>query len=340
MAKVKFEDSKAKKKADASPFAAATDLGVRAKLFMWGATGTKKTITAIQFPSPIVIDLEGGTDRYGSSFKFHKPKTPPKSFEEVKDLVLYLFKNKHPYRTLVIDPITILWEMLQKKWSAIFLKRNKGAKGFKGEFYDFQPRDWQTIKADWKGFIRLLQVLDMNIVITAREKPLYAEGEMMKKIGVTHDAEKNLPYEFDTVLQLKRDGDDFGAEVHKDRTNNLKEGSNIAGFTYATVEKAFGKKALARKPKPPEKQQAAFEETEEGLKMKAEEDGKAALKGEKPTVVKNIDKDRRANIVEILRRRRASPEQVQKSLERRFQKFKLIDLTSDELETLESVLSI
>ena len=105
----------------------------------------------------------------------------------------YLRTHQHPYRSLGVDPITVYWDALQKKYSDIFLRRNKNSKGYKFEFYDFQPRDWLTIKAEFKDFIRKLIALDMNIIVTARQKAQYADSGFMQKIGETFDGENHSP---------------------------------------------------------------------------------------------------------------------------------------------------
>ena len=73
------------------------------------------------------------------------------------------------------------------------------------EFYDFQPKDWMTIKAESKELIRRLIALDMNVIVTARQKVQYADGGFMRAIGETFDGEKSLPYLFDVVVRLYRD---------------------------------------------------------------------------------------------------------------------------------------
>jgi len=230
-----------------SPFQKAASLKKRLKLFLWGDSGAGKTTLALQFPKPVVIDLEGGTDHYGGDFQFDvlRAVTP----DEVMEAVDWLGTHKHQYLTLVIDPITIQWDALQKKWSDIFLKRNKGSKGYKHEFYDLQPKDWLTIKSEFKELIRKLIALDMNVIVTAREKTKYKEGSFMVAIGETFDGEKGLPYMFDTIVRMYVDekGRHMGLSV-KDRSNRLPR--EEFECTYAALEKLFGKQYLNQKPKP------------------------------------------------------------------------------------------
>ncbi|MBI2068961.1 MAG: AAA family ATPase [Elusimicrobia bacterium] len=236
-----------KSAAESSPFQKAKAKEKRLKLFIWGDSGAGKTTLALQFYKPVVIDLEGGCDLYGEAFDFEVLKAT--TADEVLGAVNWLLSNQHPHRTLVIDPITIYWDALQKKWSDIFLSRNKGGKGHKFEFYDLQPKDWMTLKAEFKEFIRKLIALDMNVIVTARQKTQYADGAFMKAIGDTFDGEKSLPYLFDTIVRLHVDekGRHMGTCL-KDRSNKLPKEPFEA--KYGLFESLFGKETLARKAKP------------------------------------------------------------------------------------------
>jgi len=103
-----------------------------------------------------------------------------------------------------------------------------------------------TIKAEFKDFIRKLIALDMNVIVTARQKVQYADGAFMKAIGETFDGEKSLPYLFDTIVRLYRDEKGrFLGECLKDRSNKLPLGE--FEVSYGRFEELFGKKTLARK---------------------------------------------------------------------------------------------
>ena len=230
-----------------SPFQKAQSLEKRIKLFLWGDSGSGKTTLSVQFPKPAVIDMEGGTDLYGDSFDFDVMRTT--SPDKVMRIIDWLRTHEHAYRTLVIDPVTIYWDAVQRKYSDIFLRRNKGSKGHKFEFYDFQPRDWMVIKAEFKEFIRKLISLDMNVIVTARQKVRYADGKFMKVSGETFDGEKSLPYLFDTIVRLYRDNKGhFLGECLKDRSNKLPTGE--FEVSYALFEQLFGKETLERKSRP------------------------------------------------------------------------------------------
>ncbi len=232
---------------DESPFQKAKTLPKKLKLFLYGPSGSGKTTLSLQFPKPVVLDLEGGTDLYGESFDFDVLRAT--NADEIMQAVQWLLTHEHQYKTLVIDPITIYWDSLQKKWSDIFLRRNRGTKGHRHEFYDLQPRDWMTLKSELKDLIRKLISLDMTVIVTARQKTQYADGSFMKAIGETFDGEKSLPYLFDTIVKLYRDDKGrFLGECIKDRSNKLPPGEFECSYTL--FEKLFGKEVLTRNAKP------------------------------------------------------------------------------------------
>lgn len=230
-----------------SPFQKAENLKKRLKLFLYGNTGVGKTVLSLQFPKPVMIDLEGGADLYGKDFKFDVLRAS--SPDEITKALDWLATNQHPYLSLVIDTATVYWDALQKKWSDIFLARNKQSKGFKHEFYDLQVKDWQTIKSEHKEFVRKLIALDMNVIVTAREKTKYKDGGFMQACGETFDGEKSLPYEFDVVLQMYINAEGKRmAHVKKDRSNKLPAGE--FEISYEVIKQAFGEEELTRKVEP------------------------------------------------------------------------------------------
>lgn len=222
------------------------------KLFVFGDTGTGKTCLGLQFPNLAMVDMEGGADLYQ-----HEMENPPyiiktNSPDELNAAVDWLLTNSHPFRSLLIDPITVYWEALQKKYSDIFLIRKKGSKGFKHEFYDLQPKDWLTIKSEMKDFIRKLHRLDMNVICTAREKPEYAEGDLMRKIGITFDGEKSFPYMFDTVVRLftNEKGEYLGESLkHRSMKNQLPKGT-VFKPSYEFFAQLIGKILIDREAEP------------------------------------------------------------------------------------------
>jgi hypothetical protein len=227
------------------PFKRADKADKRLKLLIYGEPGTGKTITSLSMPKPVVIDMEKGTQLYGGDFEFDV--LPASTPDEVRDAVDWLLSNKHDYRTLIIDPITIYWSAQQDKWNDIFKLRKQTGAGFKFEFYEFQPRDWMTLKAEGKALLRMLSRLDMNVVCTAHRKDLLDKN--MSKTGTTYDGMKGIDYFFDVVLELSKDSKGkFMGNIVKDRTNTFPEGT--FPMSYPVIEKAMGTEILTREATP------------------------------------------------------------------------------------------
>lgn len=112
-------------------FTLATSDERRLKMYIFGPQGTGKTVTSLHFPTPAVIDFDGGTDWYANDFKFFKLRTTDvdKAFAAVDGLI----QDPGEFRTLVIDSFTKFWQLLQEK----HLKRLRVKKG--NPQYVFQP---------------------------------------------------------------------------------------------------------------------------------------------------------------------------------------------------------
>ena len=213
----------------------------RLKMYVFGDSGTGKTVTSLKFPKPVMIDAEKGSDYYGSMFDFERLQTSdPKIVNQALDELL---KDPKDYKTLVIDPFSIVYDRILNLQESK-MKMKTGNPG-----YSLQPLDYKHIKGAVKQLVYKLLALDLNVILTARSKPLYSNdgGEFMKIIGSTADGPKELPYMFDIVLELSihKDGTRV-AHVHKDRTNKLPKGNlDAAGhatfdFNNETFEECFG----------------------------------------------------------------------------------------------------
>lgn len=174
----------------------------RVKMMVFSAPALGKTTAAINWPKSVIIDMEHGTDNYSDtiikngSIVLHT--TNP---DEVRDEIKTLLTEKHDYRTIVIDPVTILYQAIQEKWTRIFSKYADTEKAT--ELQDFGFRYWAKVKSDYKAIMRMLLACDMNVILTAHQKDVYGEG--MKKVGFGSDSMKGDEHIFDYVFQLVMD---------------------------------------------------------------------------------------------------------------------------------------
>lgn len=219
-----------------SLFKKASTVKDRLKMYVYGKTGTGKTITALSFPSPAVVDAEKGTVHYGGIKDFSVIETSkPKELHAVIDELL---ENPGDFKTLVIDPFTVIYDNIIKEREDEMKIRTGNSK------YEIQPLDYKFIKSEVKLLMGKILSLDMNIVVTARSKAIYSKGKFMEEIGQQPEGHKDMPYMFDVVLELRVEPDGTRiARVEKDRTNNL---PHEFEFTYEAFVQYVGIDELTR----------------------------------------------------------------------------------------------
>src|SRR5579864_6615691 len=87
----------------------------RLKALFYGMAGVGKTTAAIQFPKPYLIDTEKGAenDQYVEILKSKEGAIfSTTDFFELIEEVKALLTTKHDYKTLIIDPLTVLYNTL------------------------------------------------------------------------------------------------------------------------------------------------------------------------------------------------------------------------------------
>jgi hypothetical protein len=204
----------------------------RMKALFYGSAGSGKTTACIQFPKPYLIDTEKGAtnDQYvkmlekqgGAIFQ-------TTDFEELITEVKSLLTEKHEYKTLVIDPLTTLYNDLLDK-AALKVGTEFG-------------RHYGEANKSMKHLLNLLLRLDMNVIITSHAKNEY--GANLAVLGQTYDCYKKLDYLFDLVFEIQKRGPDRVALVKKTRCETFPEGE-VFPFSYDEIAHRYGKKILEK----------------------------------------------------------------------------------------------
>lgn len=207
----------------------------RLKAFFYGAAKVGKTTAAIQFPKPYLIDTERGAenDKYvkmlekggGVIFQVN-------DFDEVVKEVTQLLTVKHEYKTLIIDPMTILYDDLVEKWS------NKVGTDY--------GRHLGPSAKQMKNLYSLLVRLDMNVIVTSHAKAEYKMvGKELTLLGNTFDCYKKMDYMFDLILEIQKRGKERVAMIKGTRLCGFKEDESFP-FTYDEICNRYGKDILER----------------------------------------------------------------------------------------------
>ncbi len=216
----------------------------RLKALFYGSAGVGKTTAAISFPKVYLIDTEKGAenDQYTKTLKDGGGVVFQTSdFNELMIEVKSLLTEKHEYKTLVIDPLTTLYNDLLDK-SAIkngtefgrhYADANKQIKFFALLVYFKQI----------KHLMNLLLRLDMNVIIVSHAKVEY--GANLSVLGQTFDCYKKLDYLFDLVFEIQKRGKDRIGLIKKSRIESFPDTESFP-FSYAEIARRYGKDILER----------------------------------------------------------------------------------------------
>lgn len=209
-----------------------TAIQKRLKALFYGSAGVGKTMAAIQFPAPYLIDTERGAendqyikildDRGGAVFQTF-------DYDELIKEVKALMTEQHGFKTLIIDPLTVIYNDLVDKSA---LKNGT----------DF-GRHYNEANKKIKSLINLLTRIDMNVIITSHAKNEY--GNNMSVLGQTFDCYKKLDYLFDLVFEIQKRGKERVGVIKKTRIETFPEGDTFP-FCYDEIAKRYGKDVLEK----------------------------------------------------------------------------------------------
>lgn len=204
----------------------------RLKALFYGNAGVGKTMAAIQFPRPYIIDTEGSTNKpqYVKAIDaVDGAVLMTVDFDEMITEVRELLTTKHDYKTLVIDSLTLLYNDLLDK-----SEKKVGT--------DF-GRHYGEANKKMKQLLNLLFRLDMNVIITSHAKNEY--GQNLAVLGQTFDCYKKLDYLFDLVFEIQKRGNSRVGLVRKSRIETFPDGESFP-FSYDQIAERYGRSILER----------------------------------------------------------------------------------------------
>jgi KaiC/GvpD/RAD55 family RecA-like ATPase len=211
----------------------------RLKALFYGKAGVGKTTAAIQFPKPYLIDTEKGAVNNQYTEILNKNGGAIFQTTDFEDMVIEiksLLTEKHTYKTLIIDPLTIVYNDLVDKASLLGTEFGK---------------HYGVANKKMKHLLNLLLRLDMNVIITSHSKNEY--GNNLVVLGQTFDCYKKLDYLFDLVFRVEKRGNGNTVErvayVEKSRIKSFPE-CEYFPFNYEEISKRYGKDILEKESLP------------------------------------------------------------------------------------------
>lgn len=218
----------------------------RLKALFYGSAGVGKTTAAISFPKPYLIDTEKGaensqyikllSDNGGAVFQTY-------DFIELVEEIKSLLSEKHDYKTVIIDPLTVVYNDLLDKCAAQIKRASKDKDADGTEF----GRHYSLANKHMKHLLSLLLRLDMNVIITSHAKNEY--GDNMKVLGETYDCYKKLDYLFDLVFQIRKVGKERIGIIKKSRIKEFPDMDQFP-FSYESIAEKYGRDILEKESTP------------------------------------------------------------------------------------------
>lgn len=219
------------------------------KVCVYGPTGSGKTLFGLTFPGTRYIDMEGGVDWYigrkiipeqHDDFMLLQTSKAIDVIKAIEEVEGEIREDPTQIITVVIDPVTVLWESIQAGFLEMLKKKAKTA--VEKASVEIRFQHWRKVKTPYKAAITKLINLPVHLVLVGREGYEYAmkDGELVQ-VGTKIATEKDTPYIADIYLRAfkqkdKKNDVHYYFEIEKDRTNLLKEGAVIENLTFQKLQ--------------------------------------------------------------------------------------------------------
>jgi len=212
----------------------------KAKGLIFGESGVGKTWFSLSFPSPYYIDTEGGADglEYQKRLKaaggaYMGPEEGSLDLSEIIGQMQALATEKHPYKTLVIDSITKVYQTC--------IANESERLGDKDAF----GASKKPAIAQMRRLVNWCMKLDMNIWFIAHETAEWGVNQKTgtrEEIGRIPDVWDKLIYELDLGIRVIRRGKEFPpvAFIKKTRLSGFPNGETFP-LEYSEFSARYGK---------------------------------------------------------------------------------------------------
>ena len=195
------------------------------KLLVYGDPGTEKTRRALSMPGPIyVIDLECGAVNYSDLVSqkdafYLRTKSHSELFLALEELEML---PAGAVGTLIIDPISQVWQSLQNGHVQRQVIRKKRI----AEDVFFDVGTWGKLKRSYGDIMSFLLSAPYHVIMTARGKDKIDEKGAV--IEYSYEGERSTSFLANVVIESRRDYD----IIIKDRTGTYTENQKIPRVSF------------------------------------------------------------------------------------------------------------
>lgn len=213
------------------------------KFLVSGKSGVGKTLFAMSFEKPYVIDVEGGAVRpqymtrliEGGGAYFGKDQGS-QDFKIVIEEIKQLATTKHDYRTLVIDSFSKLYNM-----AAAIAEEEVG---------NDYGRDKKEANKPTRQLIRWLEKVDMTVLLICHQKDKWErKGKDITYVGTTFDGWDKLEYDLDLWIEIQKTGKERDFLVKKSRIDAFPEGG-VFPLDHKKFCELYGAEIINAAPQP------------------------------------------------------------------------------------------
>ena len=209
------------------------------KLIVSGQSGTGKTFFALDFEKPYFIDCEGGATREQYKDKLIKSgglymgkEDGSQDFATVIQQFKELATTKHPYKTVVVDSFSKLYNL-------------EAAKAEERIGNDF-GKDKREANKPTRQLVRWIEAIDCTVLLICHKKDKWeGTGNNRSIVGTTFDGWEKLEYDLDLWLEAQKAGKNYTFTVKKSRVQDFIVGNSFP-LDYETFCKLYGKEIIDR----------------------------------------------------------------------------------------------
>lgn len=191
------------------------------KFMISGKSGVGKTLFALNFPKPFLIDTEGGAVReqyteklIASAGVYMGKEQGSQDFKTVIEQIKDLATSKHEYKTLIIDSFSKLYNV----------KRAEAEEAIGSDY----ARDKKEANKPTRQLIRWIEKLDMTVILVCHVIDKWErKGRDVTYVGTTFDGFDKLEYDLDLWIELQKIGQERSFIIKKSRVQTFPEGKEL-----------------------------------------------------------------------------------------------------------------